>query len=90
MKRARPWLYFLLFIFGLAALSSFKEKLPDLYGRLALVVDGIWLAGIIALSAITLHQFASRTGSRGPRSFGIVALPLPRRWKRWISDDRAE
>ena len=88
MVRARPWLYFVMFVAALAAVSIVKETFPDTYERGALLVTAIWILGIIVLSAITLHRHGRRTHSRGTEGFGMAALPLPRSWKQWIYDER--
>jgi hypothetical protein len=88
MNKVRPWLYFLFFILALATLSAFRETLPDVYGRYALVAAAIWIFAVIILSAVTLRRHGRPTDSTDPGGFGMAALPLPRSWKRWIYDER--
>ena len=88
MNRARPWLYFLFFLFALAALSTFRESSPDVYGRYALVGAAIWCLAVIVLSAVTLHRQGRPNDPADHGGFGMANLPLPRSWKRWIYDER--
>ena len=88
MERIRPWLYFLFFVLMLAALSTFRETSPDVYGRYALVALAVLFFGVIVLSAITLHRHGKPTDPTDPGGFGMAGLPLPRSWKRWIYDER--
>jgi hypothetical protein len=87
MKRTRPWLYFVFFLVTLAALSTFRETLPDLYGQYALVAATVWISGVIVLSAVTLYRHGRSTDSKDHGGFGMAGLPLPRSWKRWIYDE---
>jgi hypothetical protein len=86
MKRVRSLLYFVAFVFILAALSVFKNTVPDLYEEFALAADGVWLALIVLMSAVVIH----RTWKRSPNArdgFGPAAFPLPKKWKQWMFDE---
>jgi len=88
MKRIRPWLYFLLFLVALAALSTFRERFPDLYGDYALVASAIWGFGVIVLSVVTVRRHGRPIDPADHGGFGMAGLPLPRSWKRWVYDER--
>jgi hypothetical protein len=88
MKRARPWLYFLLFIFTLAGLSAFRDAAPEIYRGYAVAAVIIWFLGVVVLSQVTLQRRGRPSDPADQGGFGMANLPLPRSWKRWIYDER--
>ena len=88
MKRTRPWLYFLTFIFLLAGLSAFRQTAPDVYEPVALLFGVLWFITVIVLSVLVVLGKWKPMHPKNASGFGMAGVPLPRTWKRWIYDDR--
>ena len=91
MKKARPWLYFLLSIFVIAALSTLSKTAPELYDGYAWTFSALLLGATLVLSVVALRRWRKHENDpTDPGGFGLAALPLPRSWKRWIYDEPTE
>ena len=91
MKKAVPWLYFLLSISVLASLSIMSDRAPTVYDRFAWMFFPLWAGGALILSIVVLRRWWKReTDGTDAGGFGMAALPLPRSWKRWMYDEPAE